>query len=65
MIIDQDARFRAERERFRLHFCCESCVHFDDTAEECTLGFPVEDHRRARYASPEASLIFCKDYDFA
>ena len=63
MKIPQDTRFRAEREQFQLRFCCETCAGFDPQLTSCAYGYPVDEHRRERYADPAALLIFCKDYD--
>lgn len=64
MKIEQDARFREQRERYQLRFCCESCANFDAPVERCSLEFPVEEHRLVHYRDPEALLVFCKDYEF-
>ena len=63
MIIEQDERFRQERARFRLRFNCEDCALFDPNTERCAHGYPVENHRAARYEDPEARLLFCKDFE--
>ena len=63
MRIAQDARFRVERERFSLRFCCETCAGFDPELTECAYGYPVEEHRLARYRDPAVEIVFCKDYD--
>lgn len=72
MRIPQDARFRREREAFGLKFTCEDCSHFDPRprAERggrsaCCHGYPTDGHREARYADPDADLLFCKDFDLA
>jgi hypothetical protein len=61
--IPQDGRFREERARFSLRFCCEDCALFDPERVECAHGYPVEEHRRARYEDPDAEIVFCKDWD--
>lgn len=63
MRIPQDERFRKERARYALRFCCESCAFFDPDTELCALGFPNEEHRVAHYRSPDVEIVFCKDYD--
>ncbi|MCB9597490.1 MAG: hypothetical protein H6719_32515 [Sandaracinaceae bacterium] len=63
MRIPQDARFRAERAQFVLRFCCETCGGFDPERAACAYGYPVAEHRLARYRDPDAELVFCKDYD--
>lgn len=60
MRIPQDARFRDERARFGLLFCCEDCAMFDPVAERCSLEFPVEEHRLVHYEDPTVELVFCK-----
>jgi hypothetical protein len=58
-------RFEAERQRFALRFTCEHCSHFQAERERCAHGYPTDAHRSARYeaASPDAELVFCKDFD--
>lgn len=63
MKIEQDARFRSERARYVLRFCCETCSGFDPERAGCAYGFPVDEHRAERYRDPEAEIVFCKDYD--
>ena len=63
MRIRQDARFRRERARYDLRFCCEDCALFDPVRGACAHGYPVEEHRRARYEDPAAEIVFCKDWD--
>lgn len=63
MRIPQDARFRAERARFSLRFCCEDCALFDPERVACAHGYPTEEHRRARYESPAVAIVFCKDWE--
>lgn len=63
MKIPQDARFREQRGRFRLHFTCEQCALFDEVAETCAHGYPTREHRDAHYADPEAPLVFCKHFE--
>ena len=63
MRIAQDARFRAERARYELRFCCESCGAFDPDAARCAYDYPVVEHRLERYRDPEAELVFCKAYE--
>ncbi|MBX3273281.1 MAG: hypothetical protein KF729_23665 [Sandaracinaceae bacterium] len=63
MRIAQDARFREERAQYGLQFCCEGCAAFDPDAPACAYDYPVADHRLARYADPEAELVFCKAYE--
>ena len=63
MKIPQDERFRVERARFALRFCCESCANFDAPGQRCALEYPTDEHRRAYYESPDAPIVFCKDFD--
>lgn len=65
MIIEQDERFRREREKYRLRFNCEDCALFDPRTERCAHGYPVHKHRAARYEDPDANLLFCKEFDLA
>lgn len=62
MKIEQDARFRAQRERYRLKWNCEDCALFDRRVG-CAHGFPTERHRKSRYDDPTADLLFCKDFE--
>ena len=63
MRIAQDAAFRRERERFTLRFTCEHCSLYDPEAAGCAHGYPTVEHRDARYASPNAVLVFCKEFE--
>jgi len=68
MILPQDERFRDERNRFRLRFTCEECVHFVEPDSElptgrCNHGFPCHRHLTSRYDDPEADLLFCKEFE--
>jgi hypothetical protein len=65
MKIPQDARFREQRERFRLRFTCEHCAQFDDVKETCAHGYPTAAHREAVYDDPDAPLVFCKHFELA
>lgn len=62
MDFPHDERFRRESEKFRLHWNCEDCAFFDAEREACSHGYPAGRHRRARYADPEATLLFCKEF---
>jgi hypothetical protein len=62
MKVEQDARFREQREQFRLKWNCEDCVLFDPE-EGCAHGFPTHRHRKSRYDDPTATLLFCKDFE--
>ena len=62
MKVEQDERFREQRERFRLKWNCEDCVLFDPDAG-CAHGFPTHRHRKSRYDDPRAALLFCKDFE--
>jgi hypothetical protein len=64
MKVEQDARFRAERVRFRLKWTCEDCALFDPRAG-CAHGFPTHRHRSSRYEDPTADLLFCKDFELS
>ena len=63
MRLPQDERFREERKRFKLRFCCEHCALFDANKPRCAHGFPTLEHREARYEDPEARLVFCKEFE--
>lgn len=65
MRIPQDERFREERAAHALRFTCEDCAMFDPRHEQCAHGYPIEEHRLARYEAPSAELVFCKDFDAA
>jgi len=65
MKIPQDERFREERERYRLRFCCEDCGLFSEADRRCVHGFPTVEHRRLRYLDPEAAVVYCKEFDLA
>lgn len=65
MKIPQDERFRLERARFHLRFNCEHCALFDEIKETCAHGYPTTEHREARYADANASLVFCKHFELA
>lgn len=62
MEIPQTAQFREERLRYALRFCCEDCEHFTPSKQGCSFGFPLERHLSQRYESPDAALLFCKDF---
>lgn len=64
MRVEQDARFREQRERFKLRWNCEDCVLFD-LASGCAHGFPTHRHRKSRYDDFAADLLFCKDFELA
>ncbi|MEQ9082001.1 MAG: hypothetical protein RLP09_49505 [Sandaracinaceae bacterium] len=65
MRIPQDERFRLERARHALRFCCESCAMWDPGEELCAHRYPTAEHRLARYDDPTVEIVFCKDYDAA
>lgn len=62
MEVPQDARFRRERELFRLRFCCEDCVLFDP-GRGCAHRYPTSRHHVSRYDDPDAAILFCKDFE--
>ena len=63
MKIEQDERFREERDRFALRFTCEHCTLFDDRAETCAHGYPTTEHRLKRYEDKKALVVFCKHFE--
>ena len=63
MKIPQDARFRSERALYVFRFCCETCANFGPARGDCVYGYPVEEHRLARYRDPDVDIVFCKDFD--
>ena len=63
MKILQDARFREQRERYRLRFTCEDCALFDDVKETCAHGYPTREHRDAHYQDEAAPVVFCKHFE--
>jgi len=65
MRIPQDERFREERVKYRLRFCCEHCGLYDEEGNRCIHGFPTVEHRELRYLDPEARLVYCKEFDLA
>ncbi len=58
MKVEQDERFREQRERFQLKWNCEDCALFDP-ARGCAHGYPTHRHRKSRYVDPRgrASLL--------
>lgn len=62
MRTEADARFRDERERFRLRLHCEDCALFDPERAACAHGFPTDEHRAAADAT---AIVFCKDFELA
>ena len=62
MKVEQDARFRKQREQLKLKWNCEDCVLFDPQAG-CAHGFPTHRHRASRYEDRTADLLFCKDFE--
>ncbi|HEX7477850.1 MAG TPA: hypothetical protein VF331_08590 [Polyangiales bacterium] len=65
MKIVQDERFRQQRQEFKLRFTCEHCSLFDDERQSCAHGYPTTEHREARYADPDAQVVFCKHFELA
>jgi hypothetical protein len=63
MKIEQDEKFREQRERFRLRFTCEHCSLFDERKESCAHGYPTSEHRDAHYRDPNARVVFCKHFE--
>ena len=63
MKIEQDERFREQRERFHLRFTCEHCALFDERKEICAHGYPTTEHRDAHYLDPNARVVFCKHFE--
>ncbi|MEM8610176.1 MAG: hypothetical protein AAGF92_24010 [Myxococcota bacterium] len=64
MKVEQDARFREQREQYSLRWNCEDCALFDAELG-CAHGYPTHRHRRSRYDDPRADLLFCKDFELA
>jgi hypothetical protein len=60
-----DARFRHEREHFRLYLYCEDCALFDEGSERCVHGYPTAAHRRPRDPASESKVTFCKEFELA
>jgi hypothetical protein len=63
--IEQDAKFREQRERYRLRFTCEHCALFDEIAQTCAHGYPTAPHRDAHYDDESAPVVFCKHFELA
>jgi len=61
--LPQHETFGAERERFGLRFTCEHCALFDPDEEQCSHGYPTDEHRLAYYARRDAPIVFCKDFE--
>lgn len=64
--VDSQA-FAAERARFALRFCCESCAYFFPRPfARCAHGWPQAEHRSAYYgptAAPRGEVVFCKEFE--
>jgi hypothetical protein len=58
-----DAAFLDERKRFALVHTCEHCALFDPEHLACAHGYPIDDHVEASLERPEASLVFCKEFE--
>lgn len=64
MIHTIDELLATEVERFSLAFTCERCAQFEPDSEQCSLGYPNDDHR-ARGLVVGAQLVFCKEFELA
>ena len=62
MEVPQDETFREQRKAFSLKWNCEECALYD-AALGCANGYPTHRHRRSRFDDPNASLLFCKDFE--
>jgi len=62
-------RFRRERERFALRFCCEDCAYFLPQVERCAHGWPADEHRQGRYLEVDRDesieVVYCKEFELA
>jgi len=47
---------------YQLRYSCEDCCHFDEEAQDCSLGYPNQPHRRRELLIAE-EVVFCKEFD--
>jgi hypothetical protein len=63
---EQVARYRDDRDRFRLVFRCTDCVHVVPSTRACSFGFPNRDLLEADSHLDEAGyFVFCKYFEVA
>jgi hypothetical protein len=62
MITVVDARLRQDIEGYELKYSCEDCIHFEEQAAGCSLGFAPEPHR-ARTIELGSTIVFCKTFE--
>ncbi len=66
---EQVARFRRERDAFRLRFRCADCVHARSRATPeappvCTLGYPNDTLMAAdSFLERSGQFVFCKYFE--
>jgi hypothetical protein len=57
-----DQRLVEEARAAELRFRCDDCAHFDNAAERCVHGYPVEPHRPPPLAAGD-TVVFCKEFE--
>ena len=58
------ARFREERERFRLAWRCDDCVHVVPATLACSLEYPNRTLLEAdHYLEAGGNFVFCKYFE--
>jgi hypothetical protein len=62
----QAARFREERDAFRLRFRCPDCLHVVPASGACAFAFPNRDLMLAgEYLDERGWFVFCKYFELA
>ncbi len=56
-----DERLRAEAARYDLRFACPNCAYFDELAQRCAEGYPIDEHRETELSRRE--ILFCKLFE--
>ena len=57
-----DEQLLEESSRYALRYTCETCVHYDATGSNCSLGYPNGMHRLVPLRAGK-HLTFCKEFD--
>ncbi|MCP4502271.1 MAG: hypothetical protein GY822_20130 [Deltaproteobacteria bacterium] len=65
MFIEMNANFRAQCKKFDLAYCCEECVYFIPDDKACSIFYPTDEHRRAKFKDmPDGGRVrFCKMFE--